>query len=63
MPSPTRGIKEWPKQIRQEKAGGSFKWQVSVVEAQVNRAKYSTCLWVTLVVLAYVIDGHLFWLI
>lgn len=65
MPSPTRGIKEWQKQIRQEKAGGSFTQQVSILKAQVNnlRAEYCTLLWVTLVDLVNVIDGHSFWLI
>lgn len=60
MPSPERGIKKWPKQIRQEKAGGSFIWQVMILQAQVNsvRAEYCTLLWVTLTDLAYVIGGH-----
>lgn len=65
MPSPARGIKKWPKTIRQETAGGSFTWWVRIVKAQVNsvRAEHCTPLRVTLADLAYVIDGHLFRLI
>lgn len=60
MPSPDRGIKKWSKQIRQEKPGGSFLWQVMILQAQVNsvRAEYCTPLWVTLTDLACVIGGH-----
>lgn len=65
MPSRTRGIKEWPKQIRQEKSGGSFIWQVRILNTQVNSlgAKYCPGLRVILTDLEYVIDGHSFRLI